>query len=96
MPTTEIEAPLADDLIVGAEKIAKYIYGDAGRIRDVYRNVAGLSFFKHGASVAAFKSTIREELLEAQRKARENRAELTNRVTSVMKSRRSASRDSAR
>jgi len=39
------EAPaLADDLLVGAEKIAEYLYQDATRVRDVYRNVGGLTF----------------------------------------------------
>ena len=72
----EVSTPLADDLMIGAEKIAEYIYGDATRTREVYRNPAGLSFFKHGASVAAFKSTIRKELEEAQQQARENRQRL--------------------
>jgi hypothetical protein len=72
------EVPLADDLLIGAEKIAEFIYGDtsAGRRRDVYRNPFGFSFFKHGNTVAALKSTIRAELAEAQQAAREKRQRL--------------------
>jgi hypothetical protein len=65
----------ADDLLVGAGKIAEFIYGDDSdrRRRDVYRNPFGFSFFKHGNTVAALKSTIRAELAEAQQAAREKR-----------------------
>jgi hypothetical protein len=70
------ESSIADDLIVGAEKIAEFLYGDGDRVRDVYRNVGGLTFFRHGAAVAALKSTLREEIREADRLAREKRAHL--------------------
>lgn len=65
----------ADDLLIGAEAIAHYVYGnaDAKQIRDIYRNVFDFSFFKHGNSIAALKSTIRAEIVEAQRVAREER-----------------------
>jgi hypothetical protein len=65
----------ANDLLVGAGKIAEFIYGDDNerRRRDVYRNPFGFSFFKHGNTVAALKSTIRAELAEAQQTAREER-----------------------
>jgi hypothetical protein len=63
----------ADNLLIGAESIALYIYGKAGRkeVRDVYRNPFGFSFFKHGNAIAALKSTIRAELHEAEREAQE-------------------------
>jgi hypothetical protein len=68
-----MDVALSEDLLIGADKIAEFLYGKSDRksLSHVYRNVAGLSFFKHGNSIAAFKSTIRAELAEAQRKARE-------------------------
>jgi hypothetical protein len=65
--------PLGDDLLVGAAPIARAVYGNADpvSVRSVYRNVLGLTFFKHGNSVAAFRSTLRRELAEIERKARE-------------------------
>lgn len=70
-----VEPPIADDLMVGAEIIARFLYGRAGKkeVRDVYRNPFGFSFFKHGNAVAALKSTTRAELHEAQRAARTER-----------------------
>ena len=79
---------VADDLLVGAENIAKFLYDDVTRVRDVYRNVAGLTFFKHGAALAAFKSTLREELREAERKARENRQLKASMASRVVERRR--------
>jgi hypothetical protein len=67
------QMPLGDDLMVGAETIAEFMYGDRRRVRDIYRNPGNLSFFKLGNAVAAFKSTIRAELIEAQRTARQKR-----------------------
>jgi ribonuclease BN (tRNA processing enzyme) len=63
----------ATNLLLGAESIALYIYGKAGRkeVRDVYRNPFGFSFFEHGNAIAALKSTIRAELHEAERAAQE-------------------------
>jgi hypothetical protein len=71
-PIAASETTVADDLMVGAEPIARFLYGKAGKkeLRDVYRNPFGFSFFKHGNSIAGLKSTIRAELLEAQRAAR--------------------------
>ena len=56
--------PVADDLMIGADVIAVFLYGndDPKSVRDVYRNPMGLSFFKHGNSVAGFKSTIRKSI----------------------------------
>lgn len=65
------DAPLADDLLLGAGPIANFLYGDPGRRRDVYRNPARLTFFRHGSAIAAFKSTLRAELADHERTARE-------------------------
>lgn len=67
---------LADDLMIGAEAIAEFLYGDRDRTRDVYRNPAGFSFFKHGNSIAARRSTIRSELAVAEQAARERMRKL--------------------
>lgn len=64
---------LADDLMLGASQIAFFLYGadtDEAR-RDIYRNPMGLPFFKHGALIAALKSTLRSEIAAAQEAARE-------------------------
>jgi hypothetical protein len=66
---------IADDLLLGAGPIALHIYGvDTPETRrNVYRNVLGLSFFKHGNTLAALKSTIFSEITEMQRAAKEQR-----------------------
>jgi hypothetical protein len=69
---------IAEDLVIGAPAISMFIYGNQDRIRDVYRNVLGLSFFKHGNSIAAFKSTIRDELIEREKAARAERQRSLN------------------
>jgi hypothetical protein len=64
---------LAGDLMLGAGPIAFFLYGedtDETR-RDVYRNPMGLSFFRHGALLAALKSTLRAEIAAAQKSASE-------------------------
>lgn len=73
--TVPEEVVIADDLMIGAEPIAKFLYGKVGKkeLRDVYRNPADLPFFKHGNSIASFKSSIRAALHEAQRQAQEER-----------------------
>jgi hypothetical protein len=69
------EASPAANLLIGAEAIALYVHGKTGRKerRDIYRNVFGFSFFKHGNAVCALKSTINAELAEKQRVAQEER-----------------------
>jgi hypothetical protein len=66
---------LADDLMLGAGSIAFFLYGaDTPETRrDVYRNPMRLSFFKHGALIAALKSSIRAEIAEAQQAARQKK-----------------------
>jgi hypothetical protein len=68
----ETSPPLSDDLLIGAEAIAMFLYGREDRTAraNVYRNVLGLTFFKHGGFKAARKSTIRTELAEIENKAR--------------------------
>jgi|ERR1700720_3650623 hypothetical protein len=75
---TAPEMTIADDLLIGAEAIAVFLYGSAGtkELRDVYRNPFGFSFFKHGNAIAGLKSTIRAEVHEAQRAAAEKRRQM--------------------
>ena len=67
--------PIADDLILGAKPISRFLYGDDDptNVAKVYRNPAGLSFFRLGGEVAARKSTLRTEVAEMERQAREVR-----------------------
>jgi hypothetical protein len=69
------DSKVADDLVVGGENLAVFLYGNAGpqAMREVYRNPMGLTFFSHGGRKAAFKSTLRRELAEAENRAREER-----------------------
>jgi len=68
-------SPLADDLLIGAEAIAAFLYGNANRAAraNVYRNVLHLTFFRHGGFKAALKSTLRRELAEIEDRARRSR-----------------------
>lgn len=67
------EVTVASDLLLGAGPIALFIYGEdtPDTRRNVYRNPFGFSFFKHGAIIAALKTTIRAELTEAQQAAQQ-------------------------
>jgi hypothetical protein len=62
------------DLLIGAEAIAEFLYGDRTQTRDVYRNVLGLPLFKHGAKIAATKSGLIQEIRSREKAAREERA----------------------
>ena len=68
-----MEDTLADDLLIGANEIARFIYGRDDRTAraNVYRNVMQLTFFHHGGFKAARKSTIRRELDLIENAARE-------------------------
>ena len=59
------------DLLIGAEAIAEFLYGDPTQTRDVYRNVLKLPLFKHGAKIAATKSGLIEEIRSREKAARE-------------------------
>ncbi len=56
------EATLGDDLLRGADEIAKYIFGDVKHRRKVYyltgEATKGLPHFKIGSLICARKSTI--------------------------------------
>ena len=65
---------IAGDLLIGAEAIAVFIYGDQSQTRNVYRNVLGLPLFKHGAKLAATKSGLIEEIRSREKAAREELA----------------------
>jgi hypothetical protein len=66
------ESP-ARKMLIGAEAIAKFLYGKKGdkEVRDVYRNIGGLTFFKHGNSIAAFTDTLIADLRRHEQEARE-------------------------
>ena len=68
---------VAEDLMIGAQAIARFLYGnvDPAAVRDVYRNPLGLTIFRHGGHLAAFENKIRRELAEIENKAREARKE---------------------
>jgi hypothetical protein len=68
---SKADETIADDLMLGAGPIAFFIYGaDTPEMRrNVYRNVFNLPLFKHGNTLAAFKSVIRTALMEAGPKA---------------------------
>jgi hypothetical protein len=78
-PTTDTaplqEVTVANDLLLGAGPIALFIYGEDtdDTRRNVYRNPFGFSFFKHGNTLAALKSQIHAELVEAQQAARQKK-----------------------
>jgi hypothetical protein len=82
-PAATPELTVADDLLLGAEKIAQFIYGKAGtkEVRDVYRNPFKFSFFKHGNAIAGLKSKIRAELIEAQQAAAEEHRQAKAKIT---------------
>jgi hypothetical protein len=71
--TSEIVGSPARKMLIGAEAIARFLYGKSGdkEVRDVYRNIAGLTFFHHGNSLAAFPDTLLSELRQHEREARE-------------------------
>jgi hypothetical protein len=60
-----------DALIVGAEAIAKVVYGDEGKTRQVYHLAERgyLPIFRLGGQLAARQSTISAYLAEQERKA---------------------------
>jgi hypothetical protein len=72
MTPTELPPLLGDDIIIGAQGIARFLYGNTEpkAMSDVYRNPAKFSFFKHGGLLAARKSTLRHEVFEMENKAR--------------------------
>ncbi len=70
-PKRPAEEPISGDLILGAERIAEFLFGDPGRRRDVYRNPAQFPFFKWGTHIAARKSTLLAEIAKREAAALE-------------------------
>jgi len=54
------QASLADDLLIGAPAIAKFLFGagDKPSVRKVYNNRKRLPLFNFGGELAARKSTL--------------------------------------
>jgi hypothetical protein len=92
------EITLAEDLLLGAGPIASFIYGkdDDKARRDIYRNPFGFSFFRHGAQIAALKSTIIEEIRAAERAAQEKRQQSKEAEAQIAKRRRRNRQQSTR
>jgi hypothetical protein len=71
----EPRSELANDLLLGAELIAQFVYGEVTEktVRDVYRNVLQLPLFKHGNTLAGLKSAIVAEIKAKPQRAQEKR-----------------------
>ena len=64
----DLKPRLADDLLIGAEEIASFIYGDATERRKIYHlvNTGCLPVFRLGSMVCARKSTLIEWIGEQE------------------------------
>jgi hypothetical protein len=73
----EPRSELANDLLLGAEAVAQFIYGKVTTksLRDTYRNVLELPYFKHGNTIAALKSALIAEIKKKQQQATEKAQE---------------------
>jgi hypothetical protein len=62
-------------LVLRAKSISRFLHGsdDPTAVAKVYRNCAGLRFFRLGGELAALKSTLRRQLAEIEAKASEAR-----------------------
>ena len=73
MKQTAIEATLCDDLLHGADAIAKFMFGDAKHRRKVYYLTGeapkGMPHFKMGSLICARKSTILNWIAEQEGRA---------------------------
>ncbi|MBC7285486.1 MAG: hypothetical protein H5U12_29405 [Hoeflea sp.] len=71
MTQTATEATLGDDLLHGADAIARFMFGDAKHRRKVYyltgEATKGLPHFKMGSVICARKSTILNWIAEQER-----------------------------
>ena len=67
----QVEPPLGDDLLIGAEKIAEYVFGDPKYRRRVYHmaNQGQLPTFKFGAILCARRSTLRRHVEQREQAA---------------------------
>lgn len=70
MTQTTHEETLGNDLLRGADEIAKFIFGDAKHRRKVYyltgEATKGLPYFKIGSLICARKSTILHWIAEQE------------------------------
>jgi hypothetical protein len=64
----QVEPPLGDDLLIGAEKIAEYVFGDAKYRRRVYHmsNQGQLPTFKFGSILCARRSTLHKHVARCE------------------------------
>jgi len=73
MQQTATEVTLGDDLLHGADAIAKFMFGDAKHRRKVYyltgEATKGLPHFKMGSLICARKSTIMTWIAEQEGRA---------------------------
>ena len=65
------ELSLGDDLLIGAEKIAEYVFGDAKYRRRVYHmaGIGQLPTFKLGAVLCARRSTLLKHIAHREQAA---------------------------
>ncbi|TYO65750.1 DNA-binding protein [Bradyrhizobium hipponense] len=63
---------VADDLLEGANEIARFLFGPKGRRRRVYYLIAtsGLPVFRLGETICARRSTLRSWIAEQENAAR--------------------------
>ncbi len=73
MKQTETEATLGDDLLRGADEIARFMFNDVKHRRKVYyltgEATKGLPHFKMGSVICARKSTILNWIAEQEGRA---------------------------
>lgn len=62
--TKQLNSPLGDDLLIGAEAIAEYLFGDPKFRRRVYHLVrkGALPTFKYGDTLCARRSTLLKDV----------------------------------
>ncbi len=62
--TKQLNSPLGDDLLIGAEAIAEYLFGDPKFRRRVYHLVrkGELPTFKYGDMLCARRSTLLKDV----------------------------------
>lgn len=63
---------IADDLLEGANEIARFLFGPKGKRRRVYYLIAssGLPVFRMGETICARRSTLRAWIIEQESAAR--------------------------
>jgi hypothetical protein len=89
-------ADVPPDLLVGAESIAEYVFGDKGEKFRVYHNPGSLPVFRIGALLCARKATINQWLADREREALVKQAEKKRKAPErIPKARRRSSRKSA-